>query len=154
MKSFRVLTAVTLSAVCAVATAQTTAASSPPTRADVKAEGRAAQKAGETPHGEVGNKPAEPRANPASGSSSQTRASVKADAAKAKSAGEISTGELTRTPKEAKAQRQPPSSTTTRADVKAEAKTSPPDVGEVSNAQKAKTTPKKKPSTAASAASQ
>jgi len=119
----------------------------------VKAEGRAAQKAGETPQGELGNKPAEAHAN--QGASSETRANVKADAAKAKSAGEVPTGDHTRTPKEAKALRQPPASTSTsRAEVKADAKTSTPDVGEVSNAQKAKTTPKKKPSTAASAASQ
>jgi hypothetical protein len=70
-------------------------AASSPSRAEVKQEGQAALKAGDTPVGDkVTNKP------DTTGASTQSRAQVKSDTAKAASAGAIPHGETDVTPRQ------------------------------------------------------
>ena len=66
-------------------------AASSPSRAEVKAEGQAALKAGDTPVGDIENKP------DTSTKSTKSRAQVKADTASAQKAGEIPHGAIGQT---------------------------------------------------------
>jgi hypothetical protein len=85
-------------------------AASSPSRAEVKAQGQAAMKAGESPVGDVQNKP------DTSAPSTKSRAQVKSETSSAAKAGQIphgSTGQTSHTP-------QSKTSTKSRAQVKSE----------------------------------
>jgi hypothetical protein len=93
-------------------------AASSPSRADVKAQGQAAMKAGESPVGDVENKP------DTSGKSTKTRAQVKGEAASAAKAGQIPQGETGARPRDVNPSKYGASaghSSKTRAQVKGEA---------------------------------
>ncbi len=86
--------------------------STPLTRAEVKAEAKRAEAAGEISKGDVVTPPALQKIPP----STTTRAAVQAEAKRAEAAGEIPKGDVV----EPDAAKKPPPSTTTRAEVNAE----------------------------------
>ena len=93
-------------------------AASSPSRAEVKAEGQAALKAGESPVGDIENKP------DTSTKSTKSRTQVKSEAASAAKAGQIPQGETGARPRDvtpAKYGASAPASKKTRAQVKGEA---------------------------------